>query len=196
MNIFICFQGGVIARALLNFSQNRNIVKLIITLASPHKMPVVNLDYNFDRFYRQIDSQWSMKNINTTGIAPSSKTWRDKVFITIGGGARDILVPSALISSPHSDINALVRKFLLISTFIIFNVGYMAYAIFGDAVIWRFFSRRGRSEPESCKNEDVQKLANHYKARQLSTRTCRKNNPLSCGKCPPVYAQCHRDQWR
>lgn len=84
------------------------MISLILTLASPHEAPVIMLDYCFSQTYSQINALWDTKGINNSDLVPSSIDWTNKVFISIGGGERDHLVPSALTFSHHSDIKTLV----------------------------------------------------------------------------------------
>ncbi|KAF5293758.1 hypothetical protein FQA39_LY03243 [Lamprigera yunnana] len=61
--------GGIIARGILNVLPNKNIIPLIITLASPHARPSLMLDPFMDDYYHRIQSNNTL--VNNTIIAVS-----------------------------------------------------------------------------------------------------------------------------
>ena len=90
--------GGLIAKALFNEdSFDPKLVKTIITLATPHTMPVVNTDPYIDNFYRSIDTFWNASR--------SSKALDHILLVSIGGGIKDIQVRPGLTWSAYADIN-------------------------------------------------------------------------------------------
>ena len=89
--------GGLIAKALfMDETFDPKTVLTIITLATPHTMPVINTDYYIDNFYSKIDSYW-----NST--RPSALD--HVLLVSIGGGINDIQVRPGLTWSNHADIN-------------------------------------------------------------------------------------------
>ncbi|CAL1282554.1 unnamed protein product [Larinioides sclopetarius] len=83
--------GGVIAKAVFSLpSFNPADISLIITLAAPHKEPVVAADTAIVNFYAKIRETWKYRN---------KKGFSDIPVISIGGGQRDILVRSDLTSN-------------------------------------------------------------------------------------------------
>ncbi|GBN79637.1 GPI inositol-deacylase [Araneus ventricosus] len=83
--------GGVIAKAVFSLSSfNPADISLIITLAAPHKEPVIAADTAVVNFYARIRETWKYRN---------KKGFSDIPVISIGGGQRDILVRSDLTSN-------------------------------------------------------------------------------------------------
>ncbi|KAF8770695.1 GPI inositol-deacylase like protein [Argiope bruennichi] len=83
--------GGVIAKAVFSLpSFNPADISLIITLAAPHKEPVIAADTAIVNFYAGIKETWKYRN---------KKGFSDIPIISIGGGQRDILVRSDLTSN-------------------------------------------------------------------------------------------------
>ena len=74
--------GGLIARALfIDPEFDSKSVHTIITLATPHSAPVINVDQGLDQFYNQIHTFWN-----------HSKTLDHVSLVAIGGGVNDIQV--------------------------------------------------------------------------------------------------------
>ena len=71
------------------------MVKIIITLATPHSAPVVNADVSLNNFYNEINDFWN-KSLGQKS---------DLSLISIGGGVKDIQVRPGLTWSDHADIN-------------------------------------------------------------------------------------------
>ncbi|XP_008210404.2 GPI inositol-deacylase [Nasonia vitripennis] len=91
--------GGIIAKgALLLVPEiNSNVASILLTLATPHK-PSVFPDYTFLNYYQELTS--SMASIKENGTT----------VISIGGGPRDILVPSSQTIDQYADINTLTTS--------------------------------------------------------------------------------------
>ena len=78
--------GGLIARALfIDPEFDSKSVHTIITLATPHSAPVINVDQGLDQFYNQIHTFWNQ-----------SKTLDHVSLVAIGGGVNDIQVSKKL----------------------------------------------------------------------------------------------------
>ncbi|GIY26830.1 GPI inositol-deacylase [Caerostris darwini] len=83
--------GGVIAKAIFSIpSLNPTDISLILTLAAPLKEPVVAWDSSLVNFYAKIKETWKYR---------LKKRFSDIPIISIGGGQRDILVRSDLITN-------------------------------------------------------------------------------------------------
>ena len=87
--------GGLIAKALFTQDFDPTLVNNIITLATPHTMPVVNTDPHIDQFYRKIDAFWNASTSTLDHIA----------LVSIGGGIKDVQVRPGLTWSQYADIN-------------------------------------------------------------------------------------------
>ena len=74
-------------------------VKTIITLATPHKHPVISIDKNIVAFYQKVNQFWSKQTNQTANVAVAS----------IGGSNRDIQVRSGLTQMDGS-VGALVEN--------------------------------------------------------------------------------------
>ncbi|XP_012138949.2 GPI inositol-deacylase isoform X1 [Megachile rotundata] len=88
--------GGIIAKGSLLLTPNLNasVASIIITLATPHT-PVLVLDSTFASYYHKLNSRLS--EIKDAGTS----------VVSIGGGPRDLLVPSTQIVDSAADINIL-----------------------------------------------------------------------------------------
>lgn len=82
--------GGVVARGLFSPSDqvdfDPSVVNTIITQATPHLRPVVNVDYRMAAYYERINSIWLNK----------TRALDDVLLVSLYGGNRDILVRSGL----------------------------------------------------------------------------------------------------
>jgi glycosylphosphatidylinositol deacylase len=89
--------GGLVAKSLfLDKTFNPKAVHTIITLATPHAAPVINIDPYLNRFYLTIDNFWSInRHLSLAHIS----------LISIGGGYKDIQVRAALTRSQYADLN-------------------------------------------------------------------------------------------
>ncbi|XP_058808339.1 GPI inositol-deacylase [Phymastichus coffea] len=91
--------GGLIAKGALLMTPeiNSNIASILITLATPHK-PSIYPDRTFLNYYHKLAlSNEYLKNNGTT-------------VISIGGGSRDIMVPSSQSIDEHADLNVLATN--------------------------------------------------------------------------------------
>nr|XP_061799533.1 GPI inositol-deacylase-like [Nerophis lumbriciformis] len=83
--------GGVVARALLMLPRVKsNLVRFIITYASPHVAPVLVLDPYLQDFYSSLKIKWTKQ----------ADELRNVTVLSIGGGYRDFQVRSGLTSLP------------------------------------------------------------------------------------------------
>ena len=83
-------QGGMIARGIFTLPDfDTNTVRTIITQATPHQAPVMNVDYYMSEYYEKTNSYW-ISHVNTT--------LRDVVILSSSGGYRDVMVRSGLSS--------------------------------------------------------------------------------------------------
>lgn len=95
------FQGGIIAKAVSSEKEfNPFLVNTIITLATPHRSPVVALDEDLANFYHRVNQFW-LKSPNVT---------EHVALASIGGADRDIQVRSGLTASKPPTVNALVHS--------------------------------------------------------------------------------------
>lgn len=93
--------GGLVAKSLFVRPKfDHNLVSLVITLATPHE-PVITMDSYTREFYDQVDTYW---NRTRTGALS------DVVFVSIGGGDRDLQVRSGLTNSKYADINVVTTN--------------------------------------------------------------------------------------
>ncbi|XP_069692336.1 GPI inositol-deacylase [Periplaneta americana] len=93
--------GGMVAKGLfLDPNFDKNLVRVIITLVTPHMSPVLALDSYIAKYYDQVNSYW---------IANRRQGWEGNLshvtLASIGGGHRDILVRSGLTYAEEADIN-------------------------------------------------------------------------------------------
>ncbi|XP_031625609.1 GPI inositol-deacylase [Contarinia nasturtii] len=129
--------GGKVAQSVLMNRETAKLVNTVIAIASPIDKPVVNIDFYMEAFYRKSNKIWldhrapnpnAINNLTSTCCnasnfiefdsstiesseisANQSKRYflNDILFITVGGGSRDILVPSGLTTSQFSDIHVM-----------------------------------------------------------------------------------------
>lgn len=76
-------------------------MKLIITLATPHK-PVLLMDRDLYDFYDVVDEYW--EKLRTRKFSRLENV----TLVSIGGGARDMLVRPGLSFDKYADLNVLV----------------------------------------------------------------------------------------
>jgi len=84
-------------------SFDRNLVRVIITLVTPHKGPVLALDSFLAEYYDSVNAYW-----RTNRRAGSEGNLSHVTFASIGGGHRDILVRSGLTEMEEADVNVVV----------------------------------------------------------------------------------------
>lgn len=94
--------GGLVAKGLflLPFF-NTSLVQVIITLATPHKAPVLFLDRHLASYHSKVKAHWVSQKANDTG--PLSHV----TLVSIGGGQRDILVRSSLTIAEEADVSTI-----------------------------------------------------------------------------------------
>ncbi|CAG9093674.1 unnamed protein product [Plutella xylostella] len=92
--------GGLVAKRLLAYPDTIDVANIAITLAAPLEAPVINTDLAMDDYYKSIDLEWGLH------VNGNPEVKNKKVLLTFGNGPRDLLVPSGLIASNDSDLNA------------------------------------------------------------------------------------------
>lgn len=99
--------GGVIAKGVFSLSNfDSSDISLILTLASPHRKPVIAIDADIVSLYKKIKHSWRFRK---------KAELRNMPIISIGGGQRDVLVRSDLTPndfehSSNLDIHALTTS--------------------------------------------------------------------------------------
>lgn len=131
------FKGGKVAQSVLMNRETAKLVNTVIAIASPIDKPVINIDFYMEAFYRKSNKVWlehrppnpnAITNLTSTCcnatnfIDFNSSTIEstevnvnhvkryfldDILFITVGGGSRDLLVPAGLTTSKFSDIHVM-----------------------------------------------------------------------------------------
>ncbi|XP_023930190.1 GPI inositol-deacylase-like [Lingula anatina] len=82
--------GGMVARGLFTLPDfDPKLVHLIITQATPHRSPVIDIDIRQSEFYDKVNGYWR-DNMNCS--------LKDVTVFSTGGGYRDILVRNRLTS--------------------------------------------------------------------------------------------------
>lgn len=84
-------------------SFDKSLVRVIITLVTPHKSPVLGLDSFLAKYYDSVNAYW-----RDNRRAGSEGNLSHVTFASIGGGHRDILVRSGLTQMEEADVNVLV----------------------------------------------------------------------------------------
>jgi len=80
----------MVARSLFMLADFKpELVNTIITQATPHKMPAINIDPLVEKFYDEVNMFWKAKENTTVS---------DVTVFSTGGGYRDVLVRSQLTS--------------------------------------------------------------------------------------------------
>ncbi|XP_050431681.1 GPI inositol-deacylase [Adelges cooleyi] len=94
--------GGIIAKGLfIEPKFDPSLIKLIITLATPHR-PLILTDLYMDEYYRKVNAIWG------NGFdKPRSSYLSNISLLSIGGGHKDLMVWPSLTYTPHADINTL-----------------------------------------------------------------------------------------
>ncbi|XP_046461194.1 GPI inositol-deacylase-like [Daphnia pulex] len=93
--------GGMVAKAVFSeMDFDSALVTTIITLATPHKSPVIVLDEDMDSFYQETSTFWNESTNRTKHVALAS----------IGGADRDIQVRSGLTAANSPTINVLTTE--------------------------------------------------------------------------------------
>jgi hypothetical protein len=103
-NVCLCLQGGMVAKGLFQDpSFDKNLVRVIITLATSHTRPVLALDSFLAKYYDSVNAYW-----RTNRRAGGEGNLSHVTFASIGGGHRDILVRSGLTQMEEADVNVVV----------------------------------------------------------------------------------------
>lgn len=90
--------GGVIARGVfMNENFDVSSVSTVLTFASPHLFPVINVDFYMNRFYHEINEHW-IKNENFLS---------NITVLSVSGGKNDLLVRHAASVLPRRSNNQL-----------------------------------------------------------------------------------------
>ncbi|XP_063230669.1 GPI inositol-deacylase isoform X2 [Bacillus rossius redtenbacheri] len=88
--------GGMLARGLfLRADFDRHLVRVIVTLATPHRQPVLALDPYIARYYHEVNTYWD---------AHHATRLRHVTLVSVGGGHRDLqttAVPGVWLSTDH-----------------------------------------------------------------------------------------------
>lgn len=130
-------QGGKVAQSVLMNRETAKRVNTVIAIASPIDKPVINIDFYTEAFYRKSNKLWlehrppnpnAITNLTSTCCnasnfienpsntieqtevtASHAKRYflEDILFITIGGGSRDLLVAEGFTTSQFSDIHVM-----------------------------------------------------------------------------------------
>ncbi|XP_050081396.1 GPI inositol-deacylase [Anopheles maculipalpis] len=84
----------------------------IVTLSAPVDKPVALLDHYHHNFYDRIEQAWRANRSVTGGFESSSRklSLDGILFLTIGGGIRDIIVHDGLTSSRYADLHAMTHN--------------------------------------------------------------------------------------
>uniref|UniRef100_A0A182T8C5 GPI inositol-deacylase n=1 Tax=Anopheles maculatus TaxID=74869 RepID=A0A182T8C5_9DIPT len=108
--------GGKLAQAVVaqpgtRANINRHVAG-IVTLSAPVDKPVALLDHYHHNFYDRIEQAWRA-NRSAPGESKSSAPTSSLdgiLFVTIGGGIRDIIVHDGLTSSRYADLHAMTHN--------------------------------------------------------------------------------------
>ncbi|XP_071438562.1 GPI inositol-deacylase [Hetaerina americana] len=91
--------GGLIAKGVIMEPDfDHDMVNSIITLAAPHKSPVLMADEHIAKYHANVSRHWTHKR---------NVSWTNIVIASIGGGQRDIIVRPDLIKSDVADFSVL-----------------------------------------------------------------------------------------
>ena len=91
--------GGIVLRGLINsptFDYRK--INTIITLATPHRQPTMNIDPVLNNYYKNLTQAWSSPNF-------ARDRFENITFLSLGGGFRDFLVRSDLCLKGASENN-------------------------------------------------------------------------------------------
>ncbi|XP_053681085.1 GPI inositol-deacylase [Anopheles nili] len=105
--------GGKIAQAVVTSGRGSigRHVAGIITISAPVDKPVALIDHYHYNFYDRIEQSWRVNRSMVGQLKPSSVKPLDSIlFITIGGGIRDIIVHDGLTASRFADVHAMTHN--------------------------------------------------------------------------------------
>uniref|UniRef100_A0A182RLM9 GPI inositol-deacylase n=1 Tax=Anopheles funestus TaxID=62324 RepID=A0A182RLM9_ANOFN len=104
--------GGKLAQAVVTQRNIGRHVAGIVTLSAPVDKPVALLDHYHHSFYDRIEQAW--KTDRSVAMEPKTSPLKLSLdgilFITIGGGIRDIIVHDGLTSSRYADLHAMTHN--------------------------------------------------------------------------------------
>lgn len=117
--------GGKVAQAVLEQRGDFTKINSIIFISSPLDIPVINLDYEIQKFYVNNEKFLSINRErylahnqtnacvdlyqNVSYFRSESSLMENILMISIGGGNRDLMVQESLTMSKYSDIHAMVK---------------------------------------------------------------------------------------
>jgi len=91
----------MVAKGIFGSEFDSSQVNTVITLATPHKQPIVSIDQQIVEFYQKTNQLWLNLSNETADIAVAS----------IGGSNRDVMVRSGLTQMDGS-LSVLVKRCL------------------------------------------------------------------------------------
>jgi glycosylphosphatidylinositol deacylase len=116
----------MVAKGLfLDPSFDKSLVRVIITLVTPHKSPVLALDSFIAKYYDSVNAYWRANR-----RADREGNLSHVTFASIGGGHRDILVRSGLTQTEEADINVVV------SYGVIFKLDIYTYFVYNRSLVF------------------------------------------------------------
>ncbi|KAL9872577.1 GPI inositol-deacylase isoform 2-T2 [Glossina fuscipes fuscipes] len=118
--------GGKVAQAVLEQRGDFTKINSIIFISSPLDIPVINLDYEIQKFYVNNEKFLSINRErylahnetntcvdlyqNVSYFRSQSSFMENILMISIGGGKRDLMVQESLTISKYSDIHAMTSS--------------------------------------------------------------------------------------
>uniref|UniRef100_A0A1B0AEI1 GPI inositol-deacylase n=1 Tax=Glossina pallidipes TaxID=7398 RepID=A0A1B0AEI1_GLOPL len=118
--------GGKVAQAVLEQRGDFTKINSIIFISSPLDIPVINLDYEIQKFYVNNEKFLSINRErylahnetntcvdlyqNVSYFRSESSLMENILMISIGGGNRDLMVQESLTMSKYSDIHAMTSS--------------------------------------------------------------------------------------
>ncbi len=80
--------GGIVAKTIVTLeSYTAGSISTIITLATPHFLPTISVDWELDLLYSRVNEYWLDSNINNNLLS-------DLALVSISGGNHDSLIAS------------------------------------------------------------------------------------------------------
>uniref|UniRef100_A0AAG5DS14 GPI inositol-deacylase n=1 Tax=Anopheles atroparvus TaxID=41427 RepID=A0AAG5DS14_ANOAO len=105
--------GGKLAQAIVADGREHIVrhVAGIVTISAPVDRPVALLDHYHQSFYDRIEQAWKVNRSVSTGLKSRGlKPFDGILFVTIGGGIRDIIVHDGLTASRYADLHAMTHN--------------------------------------------------------------------------------------
>jgi hypothetical protein len=100
---------------------DKTLVRIIISLVTPHRSPVLALDSCIARYYDNVNAYWRANRRAEGNLSHIT-------FASIGGGHRDILVRSGLTQTAEADVNVVVSWSVLLKVVLTFVFSTDIYA--------------------------------------------------------------------